>query len=43
VDGGLVALPQGQRVEAARLLFVTHVDEIGGFVLSPRRVASARA
>src|SRR5438552_963692 len=34
-DGGLVALPQGERAEAARLLFVTHVDEIGGFVLFP--------
>jgi putative aminopeptidase FrvX len=32
-DGGLVALPQGGG--PARLLFVTHVDEIGGFVLFP--------
>src|SRR5690242_5131101 len=32
-DGGLVAVPQGG--DPARLLFVTHVDEIGGFVLFP--------
>src|SRR5437660_135666 len=35
MDGGLVAVPRGERAEGARLLFITHVDEIGGFVLFP--------
>jgi putative aminopeptidase FrvX len=34
-DGGLVALPRGTAAEQVRLLFVTHVDEIGGFVSFP--------
>src|SRR5205085_8105339 len=35
MDGGLVAVPRGERADGARLLFITHVDEIGGFVLFP--------
>jgi putative aminopeptidase FrvX len=34
-DGGLVALPRGVNAAEARLVFITHVDEIGGFVLFP--------
>jgi putative aminopeptidase FrvX len=34
-DGGLVALPRGVEAASVRLLFVTHVDEIGGFVMFP--------
>jgi putative aminopeptidase FrvX len=34
-DGGLVALPRGTRAAEVRLLFVTHVDEVGGFVQFP--------
>jgi putative aminopeptidase FrvX len=34
-DGGLVARPHETATEAVRLLFVTHVDEVGGFVLFP--------
>lgn len=34
-DGGLVALPRQTEAAAVRLLFVTHVDEIGGFVMFP--------
>src|SRR5688572_24526581 len=34
-DGGLVALPRGTDAAAVRLLFVTHVDEVGGFVTFP--------
>ena len=30
-----MALPQGTAPEAVRLLFVTHVDEVGGFVMFP--------
>ncbi len=33
LDGGLIARPQG--AGPARCLFVTHVDEIGGFILFP--------
>src|SRR5205823_7981358 len=35
-DGGLVARPRGTATADVRLLFVTHVDEVSGFVLFPR-------
>jgi putative aminopeptidase FrvX len=35
-DGGLVARPWGTSAAAVRLLFVTHVDEVGGFVMFPK-------
>lgn len=34
-DGFFLAVPEGTRWEDLRLLFVTHVDEIGGWVLFP--------
>jgi putative aminopeptidase FrvX len=35
-DGFLFARPADSALEDVRLLFVTHVDEVGGLVLSPR-------
>src|ERR671936_663908 len=34
-DGVLVARPPGTTASSVRLLLITHVDEIGGFVMFP--------
>jgi putative aminopeptidase FrvX len=42
-DGFLLAMPPGARPEGVRVLFVSHVDEIGGYVLGPHPSGGHRA